>query len=123
MNPKVEEEALEVVVAIVAVIVVVVAVAGVAVVEEVVVVAEEEVEVLAMDVAAAMEAAEAMEAAKTMEVAAMEMAEVAAYGSQKEAEEKNITIPIAQFLVTPDTILVRCAPCTFIHGVKVFQKE
>ena len=121
-----EEEALEVVVAIVAVIVVVVAavvVAGVAVVEEVVVVAEEEVEVLAMDVAAAMEAAEAMEAAKTMEVAAMEMAEVAAYGSQKEAEEKNITIPIAQFLVTPDTILVRCAPCTFIHGVKVFQKE
>ena len=109
-------------VAIVAVIVVVV-VAGVAVVEEVVVVAEEEVEVLAMDVAVAMEAAEAMEVVETMEVAAMEIAEVAAYGSQKEAEEKNITIPIAQFLVTPDTILVRCAPCTFIHGVKVFQKE
>ena len=119
MNPKVEEEALEVVAAIVAVIVVVavaVVVAGVAVVEEVVVVAEEEVEVLAMDVAVAMEAAEAME------VAAMEIAEVAAYGSQKEAEEQNITIPIVQFLVTPDTILVRYIPVP-IHGAKVFQKE
>ena len=116
MNPKVEEEALEVVVAIVAVIVVVVAVvvvAGVAVVEEVVVVAEEEVEV---DVAVAMEAAEAME------VAAMEIEEVAAYGSQKEAEEQNITIPIAQFLVTPDTILVRYILVP-IRGAKVFQKE
>ena len=115
MNPKVEEEALEVVVAIVAVIVVVV----VAVVEEVVVVAEEEVEV---DVAVAMEVAKAMEVAETMEVAAMEIAEVAAYGSQKEAEEQNITIPIAQFLVTPDTILVRYILVP-IRGAKVFQKE